>query len=98
MIIFLPVSEAVASVTEAVLAAAVEPAIAAIIKKIMYIKICRGIFFIIGIFQFYTIKNLTDYRKVASSRPVYYPILNSFGQSSQYIRLKFSLHKQSENP
>ena len=36
---FLPVSEAVASVTEAVLAAAVEPAIAAIIKKIMYIKI-----------------------------------------------------------
>ena len=42
--IFLPVSEAVASVTEAVLAAAVEPAIAAIIKKIMYIKICKGIF------------------------------------------------------
>ena len=36
---FLPVSEAVASVTEAVLAAAVEPAIAAIIKKIMYVKI-----------------------------------------------------------
>ena len=36
---FLPVSEAVASVTEAVLAAAVEPAIAAIIKKIIYIKI-----------------------------------------------------------
>ena len=31
--------------TEAVLAAAVEPAIAAIIKKIMYIKICGGIFF-----------------------------------------------------
>ena len=30
--------------TEAVLAAAVEPAIAAIIKKIMYIKICKGIF------------------------------------------------------
>ena len=42
---FLPVSEAVASVTEAVLAAAVEPAIAAIIKKIMYIKICTGNFF-----------------------------------------------------
>ena len=45
---FLPVSEAVASVTEAVLAAAVEPAIAAIIKKIMYIKIDL---FITGIFQ-----------------------------------------------
>ena len=45
MIIFLPVSEAVASVTEAVLAAAVEPAIAAITEKIIYIKICRGIFF-----------------------------------------------------
>ena len=30
---------------EAVLAAAVEPAIAAIIKKTMYIKICTGIFF-----------------------------------------------------
>ena len=42
---FLPVSEAVASVTEAVLAAAVEPAIAAIIKIITYIKIYRGIFF-----------------------------------------------------
>ena len=47
---FLPVSEAVASVAEAVLAAAVEPAIAAIIKKTMYIKICTGIFFINGIF------------------------------------------------
>ena len=42
---FLPVSEAVASVTEAVLAAAVEPAIAAIRKKIMYTKICKGNFF-----------------------------------------------------
>ena len=33
------------------------------------------------------------YRKVASSRPVYYSILNS-----QYISIKFPLHKQSENP
>ena len=41
---FLPVSEAVASVTEAVLAAAVEPAIAAIIKKIMYIRIRKSKF------------------------------------------------------
>ena len=41
---FLPVSEAVASVTEAVLDAAVEPAIAAIIKKIMYIRIRKSKF------------------------------------------------------
>ena len=40
----------------------------------------------------------TTYRKVASSRPVYYSILNSFGQRSQYISIKFPLHKQSENP
>ena len=38
------------------------------------------------------------YHKVASSRPVYYSILNSFGQRSQYISIKFPLHKQSENP
>ena len=43
------------------------------------------------------VNNLT-YRKVASSRPVYYSILNSFGQWSQYISIKFPLHKQSENP
>ena len=29
------------------------------------------------------------YSKVASSRPVYYSILNSFGQRSQYISIKF---------
>ena len=40
----------------------------------------------------------TIYRKVASSRPVYYSILNSFGQRSQYISIKFPFHKQSENP
>ena len=37
------------------------------------------------------------YRKVASSRPVYYSILDSFGQRSQYIRIKFPLHKQSRD-
>ena len=37
------------------------------------------------------------YRKVASSRPVYYSILNSLGQRSQKISIKFPLHKQSEN-
>ena len=37
------------------------------------------------------------YRKVASSRLVYYSILNSLGQRSQYISIKFCLHKQSEN-
>ena len=31
------------------------------------------------------------YRIVASSRPVYYSILNSFGQKSQYISIKFPL-------
>ena len=37
------------------------------------------------------------YRKVASSRPVYYSILELFGQRSQYIGMKFPLHKASEN-
>ena len=32
-------------------------------------------------------KNNLQYRKVASSRQVYYSILNSFGQSSQYISI-----------
>ena len=36
-------------------------------------------------------------KSVASSRLVYYSILNSFGQRSQYISIKFPLHKQSEN-
>ena len=36
------------------------------------------------------------YRKDTSSRPVNYSILNSFGQMSQYISIKFPLHKQSE--
>ena len=38
------------------------------------------------------------YCKVRSSRPVYYSILELFGQRSQYISIKFLLHKQSENP
>ena len=38
------------------------------------------------------------YRKVATSRPVYYSILNSFGRRSQYISINFPLHKQFENP
>ena len=37
------------------------------------------------------------YRKVASSRPVYYSISDSLGQRTQYISVKFPLHKQSEN-
>ena len=37
------------------------------------------------------------HRKVASSRLVYYSILNSFGQRSLYISIIFPLHKQSEN-
>ena len=37
------------------------------------------------------------YRKVARSRPVYYSMLNYFGERSQYISINFPLHKQSEN-
>ena len=40
----------------------------------------------------------STYRKDASSRPVYYSILEPFGQRSQYISIKFTLHKPSENP
>ena len=36
---------------------------------------------------------MVSYRKVASSRPVYYSILDSLGQRSQYISIKFPLHK-----
>ena len=39
-----------------------------------------------------------DYRKVASSRLVFYSILDSLGKRSQYISIKFRLHKQSQNP
>ena len=49
--------------------------------------------------QIYLKKALfSKYHKIASSRPVYYSILKSFGQRSQYISIKFLLHKQSENP
>ena len=43
------------------------------------------------------VNNFT-YRKVESSRPVYYSILKLFGQRSQYISIKFALYKSSENP
>ena len=36
---------------------------------------------------------MVSYRKVASSRPIYYSILDSLGQRSQYISIKFPLHK-----
>jgi hypothetical protein len=42
-------------------------------------------------FNFY--KKNSNYRKVASSRPVYYSILELYGQRSQYISIKFPLHK-----
>ena len=38
------------------------------------------------------------YHKVACSKPVYFSILNSFGQRSQYISIKFPHYKQYENP
>ena len=38
-----------------------------------------------------------EYRKVASSRQVYYSILDLFFQRSQYISIKFPLYKRSEN-
>ena len=37
------------------------------------------------------------HRKVLSSRPVHYSILELFGQRSQYKTIKFPLHKPSEN-
>jgi magnesium-transporting ATPase (P-type) len=37
------------------------------------------------------------YCKVASIRPVCYSILELFGQRSQYVSIKFPLHKPSEN-
>ena len=33
-----------------------------------------------------------------SSRSVYYSVLDHFVKRSQYISIKISLHKQSENP
>ena len=47
--------------------------------------------------QFQLVQFIFIYCKVASSRPVYYPILNSFGQRSQYISIKFTLYRQSLN-
>ena len=40
--------------------------------------------------------NDCKYRKVASSRPVYYSILDPFVKRSQYINIQNPLHKQSE--
>ena len=39
----------------------------------------------------------TTVKSWASSKPVYYSILEIFGQRSQYISIKFPLRKQSEN-
>ena len=47
--------------------------------------------------KIYEGSSFLSYRKVARSRPVYYSILNSLRQRSQYISIKFPLHKQSEN-
>ena len=44
------------------------------------------------------LENKSKYSKVMNSRPGYYSILDPFVQRSQYISIKFSLHKQSENP
>ena len=41
--------------------------------------------------------HLFAYRKVASSRPVCYSILELLGHRLQYISIKFLLHKPSEN-
>ena len=38
------------------------------------------------------------YHKLPSSRPVYYSILELIVKRSQYIGIKFTLHKLSENP
>ena len=49
------------------------------------------------IFQSPFLASKKTYRVVASSRPVHYSILKLFGQRSQYISIKFPLHKPSEN-
>ena len=38
---------------------------------------------------------MNTYRKVEGSRPVYYSVLDHFGQRSQYISIKIFLHKES---
>ena len=47
--------------------------------------------------KIYEGSSFLSYLKVASSRPVYYSILNSLGIRSQYISIKFPLHKDAEN-
>ena len=46
---------------------------------------------------FVNMGNLFIYRKVASSRPAYYSILNHFVQRSRYISIKHPFNKQSVN-
>ena len=43
--------------------------------------------------QLFTLQIKLKYHKVASSRPVYYSILELYGQKSQYISIKFPLPK-----
>ena len=47
--------------------------------------------------KIYERSSFLSYSKVAISKPVYSSILNSLGQRSQYISIKFPLHKESEN-
>ena len=58
-------------------------------------KHCGSLWFSAGKFKLYLANH---YRKVASSRLVYYSILNYFDQRSQYMSIKFPLHKKSDNP
>ena len=46
--------------------------------------------------QTFLISLIRSYRKIASNRQVYYLILETFGQRSQYISIKFPIHKLSE--
>ena len=41
-------------------------------------------------------QHISTYRKVASSRPVYYSILYSLGQRAQQLSINFPFHKQSK--
>ena len=41
---------------------------------------------------------MSSVKSKAADRSTIYSILNSFGQRSQYISIKFPIHKQSENP
>ena len=69
-------------------------------RDVIAIKSQRVPLHLVHVFSNVTPGNIlktNTYRKVASSRRVYSSILDPLGQWSQYISIKFPLHKRSEN-